>query len=58
MLKHTAHMWMCGAMVAAALVVLVVTGNVGVFVPAIACVLMMGLMMSMMGSQGGADKDR
>jgi hypothetical protein len=41
-------MWMCGLMVAAALVFVVVTGSAVALVPAVGCVLMMVVMMSMM----------
>lgn len=46
-------MWMCGAMVVAALVVVPATGNAFAFLPVIGCVLMMGVMMWMMGGMGG-----
>ena len=54
---HGAHMWMCGAMVVAALVAVVVTGNGLAFVPVIGCVLMMVVMMQMMGGMGGRRDD-
>lgn len=53
MLKHASHMWMCGAMVAFALIVLAVSGNPAALVPALGCVLMMVAMMAMMGGHGG-----
>lgn len=53
MFKHAAHMWMCGVMVAGALIALVVSGNAVALVPAIGCVLMMVVMMQMMGGSGG-----
>ena len=49
MFKHASHMWMCGAMVLAALVIVALTGNAAAFLPALACVLMM----VMMGAHGG-----
>ncbi len=52
---HAAHMWMCGAMVVAALVVVLVTGNALAFIPVIGCVLMMFVMMQMMGGMGDRD---
>ena len=42
-------MWMCGAMVVAALVVVLATGNAVAFLPVVGCVLMM----QMMGGRGG-----
>ena len=42
-------MWMCGAMVVGALVVVLFTGNGLAFLPVIACVLMMVVMMQLMG---------
>lgn len=50
---HGAHMWMCGAMVVAAMVVVLFTGNALAFLPVIGCVLMMVVMMQMMGGMGG-----
>jgi hypothetical protein len=55
MRRHGSHMWMCGAMIALALVLLVVSGNPAALLPAIGCVLMMAAMMSMMGGHGGDD---
>ena len=37
---HGAHMWMCGAMVLGALVIVLITGNAFAFLPVIGCVLM------------------
>ena len=53
MFKHASHMWICGAMVAAALGVVLVTGKAAALLPAAACVVMMGAMMLMMGGHGG-----
>ena len=53
MLGHGAHMWMCGAMIAVALVVVAATGNAFVLLPALGCVAMMAMMMWMMMSMGG-----
>jgi hypothetical protein len=50
---HGAHMWMCGAMVAIALVVVAATGNAFVLLPALGCVAMMAMMMWMMIGIGG-----
>ena len=50
---HGAHMWMCGAMVVAALAIVLFTGNPLAFLPVIGCVLMMVVMMQMMGGMGG-----
>lgn len=46
---HGMHMWMCGAMVLAALIAVAVTGSATAVLPAIGCVLMMAVMMAMMG---------
>ena len=46
-------MWMCGAMVVGALIVVLSTGNAFAFIPVIGCVLMMLVMMQMMGGMGG-----
>jgi hypothetical protein len=54
MFKHAAHMWICGAMVLAALVVVLVTGKAAALLPALGCVAMMAVMMQMMG--GGSDR--
>ena len=56
MANHGAHMWMCGAMVLVAVVLLATTGSAAAFLPLIACVVMMGLMMSMMSGQGRSDR--
>lgn len=48
MTKHATHTLMCGAMIAFAVVVLVVSGNPIVLIPAFGCLLMMGAMMFMM----------
>ena len=50
---HGLHMWLCGALVVGALIAVLVTGNALAFVPVIACVLMLGVMMLMMGGMGG-----
>ena len=42
-------MWMCGAMVVGALLIVLFTGNAIAFLPVIACVLMMVVMMQLMG---------
>ena len=49
MRRHGMHMWMCGAMVLVALIVVLATGSVFALLPAIGCVVMMGAMMWMMG---------
>ena len=54
---HGAHMWMCGAMVVFALVIVLGTGNAFAFLPVIGCVMMMGVMMLMMGGMGGHGDD-
>jgi hypothetical protein len=45
-------MWMCGAMVVFALVIVLATGNAVAFLPVIGCVLMMAMMMLMMVNMG------
>ena len=53
---HGMHMWMCGAMVVVAVILVVATGSAYWLLPVIGCVLMMGAMMYMMaaiGSRGG-----
>jgi len=49
-------MWMCGAMVAGALAVVLFTGDALAFLPVVGCVLMMVVMMQMMGGMGGHDR--
>jgi hypothetical protein len=51
--KHATHMWMCGAMVIAALLIVLITGKAVALLPAVGCVVMMVVMMQMMG--GGND---
>lgn len=52
--KHMTHMWVCGAMIAAGIVAVAITGNAAILLPAAGCVLMMGAMMwMMMGGMGG-----
>ena len=46
-------MWMCGAMVVGALIIVLATGNTLAFLPVIGCVLMMVVMMQMMVRMGG-----
>ena len=53
---HGAHMWMCGAMILGAVLVVAITGNVAALIPALGCVLMMVVMMQMMGGQGHGDR--
>ena len=53
MFKHAAHMWMCGAMVLAALVVVAISGKAVALLPALGCVAMMFVMMRMMGGGSG-----
>jgi hypothetical protein len=49
-------MWMCGAMVVAALLIVLATGNGLAFLPVVGCVLMMVVMMQMMRGMGGHDR--
>ena len=49
---HGAHMWLCGAMVVAALIIVLATGNSVAFLPVVGCMLMMAVMMRMMGGHG------
>ena len=58
MREHGAHMWICGAMIAVALVVVAVTGNAFVLLPALGCLAMMAMMMWMMGSMMGGHAQR
>jgi hypothetical protein len=51
-------MWICGAVVLVALVVVLATGSALPFLPVIGCVLMMGAMMFMMGGMGRRGGDR
>jgi hypothetical protein len=51
-------MWMCGAMVIGALVVVLATGNALAFLPIAGCVLMIVVMVRMMGGMGGHGSDR
>lgn len=53
---HGMHMWICGAMVLVALVVVLATGSAYYLLPAIGCVLMMGAMMWMMMAGMGAHR--
>lgn len=53
---HGAHMWMCAVMVVVALVVVLATRSALYVLPALGCMLMMGVMMSMM--MGGMGRDR
>ena len=54
---HVAHMWMCGAMVVAALAIVLFTGSTLAVLPVIGCVLMMVVMMQMMGGIGDRRDD-
>jgi hypothetical protein len=55
---HGTLMWMCGAVVVVALVVVPATGSAFPFLPVVGCVLMMGAMMLMMGGMGRRGGDR
>jgi hypothetical protein len=49
-------MWICGAMIGVALVVVAATGNAFVLLPALGCLAMMAMMMwMMMGMRGQHD---
>ena len=50
---HGAHIWMCGAMITVALVIVATTGNAFVLLPALGCLAMMAMMMWMMGGMMG-----
>jgi len=54
-------MWMCGAMILGAVVIVLATGNPLAFLPVVGCILMMVVMMQMMGGMGrhsgGRDRD-
>lgn len=51
---HRAHMWMCGVMVAGALIIVALTGSAAALLPALGCVVMMVVMMKAMGAMGGS----
>jgi hypothetical protein len=53
-------MWMCGAMIVGAVVIVLATGNSLAFLPVVGCILMMVVMMQMMGAMGrhGGPRDR
>jgi len=53
---HGMHMWMCGAMILGALVLVAVTGSAAALLPALGCVVMMVVMMRMMGGMGHGDR--
>src|SRR5262249_53526350 len=53
MREHGKHMWICAAMIAAALIVVAVTGSAYALLPVVGCVLMMGAMMRLMAGMGG-----
>lgn len=51
---HRTHIWMCAAVVAIGLVLVLATGSGAWFLLPLGCVLMMGAMMwMMMGGMGG-----
>jgi hypothetical protein len=54
---HEGHVWICGVMVAGALLIVAFTGKVAALLPAIGCVLMMVVMMHMMGHGDGHGRD-
>ena len=59
MCGHGRHVWMCGLMVAGALILLAVSGNPAALAPAVGCVLMMVAMMAVMsGHDGGGGNKR
>ncbi len=60
MFKHVSLMWLCGAMVAFAVVVVAFTGKAFALLPLLACMAMMVMMMRMMGggSRRGPDGDK
>ena len=58
MAKHASHMWICGAMIAVAVIAVALTGNAALLLPAVACVLMMGAMMWMMMRGMGGDSGK
>ena len=49
------HMWLCGAFIAVAIVVVAVGGSALILIPALACMGMMGAMMRM-GSGSGPEQ--
>jgi len=54
MRAHLKHLLMCSPMIALAVILLIATGSAAALLPAVACVAMMAVMMSMM-SRGGHD---
>jgi len=48
----------CGAMVVAAVAIVLATGNALAFLPVVGCILMMVVMMQMMGAMGGHNGGR
>lgn len=53
-MKRGLHMWICGAMILICVLVIAATGSAAALIPALGCVLMMVVMMSLMGGHGGA----
>jgi hypothetical protein len=56
MKSHLMHLLMCAPMLIVGLLLLVGGSGFGSLLPLIACVLMMGLMMSAMGGHSGEDR--
>lgn len=56
MKSHLKHLAMCSPMIVVALVIAVATGNFAFLLPAVICVVMMGMMMGSMS--GGEDSKR
>jgi NADH:ubiquinone oxidoreductase subunit 6 (subunit J) len=52
MCGHGAHMWMCGAMIVGAVVIVLATGSPLAVLPVVGCILMLVVMMQMMGAMG------
>jgi hypothetical protein len=50
------QMWICGAVIALAVVVVAVGGSAFILIPALGCMAMMGAMMWMMMRMGGGGR--
>jgi hypothetical protein len=52
-MSHTKHLMICAVLIAAAIVLVVAGADAFAFIPALACGLMMGMMIWMMVRAGG-----
>jgi hypothetical protein len=51
----TSHMWICGAFIGIAVVVVALGGSAWILIPALGCMAMMGAMMWMMMRMGSGN---